>query len=305
MRQLHRIDWVLVFIIAIIGLLIASGAAVASEPQITLAPGTWRVVEFTNSENEQENLTITNISAPDVLLPYVIVDPASIPPLSTENITIKFTYVIESVRQSIPQDVFAVRVDGLIVYLDCSVPLPENAENRWAALEARIDALGESTMEQMEGLAARITMLESVEQENLMSEIDELHENIGLAFDGLLVWIKSELARIEASIPENSPPSDTSEWYAALDNIENILRRESQNADAQLRRNYEEQDAEAKADAESNTRIWSIGSALAVLCGVGVYFSIRGRFEGKSKKAHKRRPSDDGDDNPVKSQRKW
>lgn len=312
MRQLRWIDWALIFLTVLIMLIATSGAVVASEPQITLAPGTWRIVEFVNDENEQENLTITNISAPDVLLPYVVVSPTSIPPLSTENVTVQFAYVPIAVRQSVPEDVFAVRVGGLIVYLDCSVPLPENAENRWAALEARIDALQASFTEQMEGIVARITALESEpESENWVLEIESLRENVGLGFDGLLVWVKSELARIEASIPENSPPTDTSKWDAKLDNLETKLREERATADAQLRRGYEEQIADAEADAEYNTMMWSIGSALAVLGSVGGYFAIKKKFgdmsEKTSRKTPKRHSSDDekGDDNPIKSQRKW
>ena len=302
MKQLNLIDWVLLFLTAFILLLAASGAAVASEPQITLAPGTWQVVEFSNSENERENLTIINISAPDVLLPYVVVSPTSIPPLSSENVTVQFAYVDASVRKSVPQDVFAVQVDGLLVYLDLSVPLPENAENRWAELEARIEALRVSFAEQMEGLASRVTALESVEQENWMPELEALWENL----IGLGDWTTSKVMELWEAIPENSPPSDTAEWDAELDNLEKNMLKELADANAQMRRNYEKQIADTKADTERTALIYSVIAAVAAFGGVGVYFKIR-KFKGTSEKTSKRRSKEGGkgDDNPIKTQRKW
>ncbi len=263
---MKRIDWALISLTTLILLLAASGAAIASEPQITLAPGTWRVVEFTNTENERENLTITNISAPDVILPYVFVTPTSIPPLSSENVTVQFAYIPVSVRQSVPQDVFAVKIDGLLVYLDLSVPLPENAENRWAEIDVRIDALEASLSGQIESLIVRMVALES---ENWALEIESLHENVGLGFDGLLVWVKSELDRIDASIPENSHPVDV-EWYVKLlDNREAKIRAAIGNDIANM------QIEERMADAESEIdQALYIGFAAIVVAIVAVAVSI-------------------------------
>lgn len=317
MRQFRWIDWAIVFLTALILLIAASGAAIASwdQPQISLTPGTWQIVEFTNIENEPENLEVVNISTPLELLSYVVISPSSVPANSSENVVIQFAYVPLDIRQAVPQDTFAIQVNGLIVYLDCSVPLPENAENRWAALEARIDALQASLTDQIEGLAARITALESEpEQENWVVEIRALRENL----DNYSIWMITRIIALKAQIYEeldkrieNSPPTDTSEWDAKLDNLETKMREERRTDDAQVRQDYEERIADSNEDAEYNTMMWSIGSALAVLGAVSGYFAIKKKFGDVSekilKKTPKRHSSDDGkeEENPIKSQRKW
>lgn len=249
---MKRIDWALIFlsgIVFLIALLVAfSGSAAASwdQPQVALSPGTWQVIEFTNSENAPENLTVANISAPDVLLPYVVVSPTSVPPSSAENVTIQFAYVPVSVRQSVPHDIFSVQVNGMIVYLDLSVPLPENAENRWAELEARIDALRASFAEQMEDLAVRLTVLESAEHENWMPEFEALWDNLIRLGD----WTTSKIMELWASAPENSPPADMMLWQTMLDDVENELRTEYEQASNQLRQDYEAQIAKTNAENE-------------------------------------------------------
>lgn len=219
---MKRIDWFLLALVGIILLLIASGAAIASwsQPQITLTPGTWQTVEFANAENAPENLTIVNISAPDVLLPYVVVSPASIPPSSTENITIQFAYVPISVRDAIPQDVFSVQLNGLIIYLDLSIPLPENAENRWAEIDARFDALEASLMAQIESAVVRITALETAPDENWVPLIENLRENV-MAEVRLL---RVEIADLETANHENSSPIDMNWLTALLDNRDEGIR---------------------------------------------------------------------------------
>jgi len=290
-----------VFLTAFIMFLIAAGAAVASEPQVTLAPGTWQIVEFTNAENEQENLDVTNISAPPEILPYVVVSPSSVPANSSENVVIQFAYIPLTIRQAVPQDTFAVSISGIVVYLDLSVPLPENAENRWAELEARIVALQASFTEQMEGIAARITALESVEQENWEPEFEALWENLIRVED----WMTSnfhQIAELWDAMPENSPSVDVLLWQTMLGDVENELRGEQEWSSNQLRLDYEAQIAKVKKDAESDTMMWSIGSALAVLCGVGGYFGIKKKFrdvpEKILEKTHRRKTPKHGEITP-------
>lgn len=265
MKQIRWIDWVILFLVGFVLFLAASGAAVASwdEPQVKLTPGTWQVVEFTNDGDKPENLTVTNISAPDVLLSYVVVSPVSIPPSSAENVVIQFAYVPTSVRESIPQDVFSVQIDGLIVYLDLSVPLPENAENRWATIEARIDALGTSLADQIAGLAVRITALESIpKQENWMPEAKALWENLIRLGD----WTTSKIMELWANIPENSPPTNLAWVVALLDNQEARIRAAIGNDIANLE--IERRLAETRDENERLRYVAYAAIAIAIIAAV-------------------------------------
>ena len=298
MRQLRWIDGALVFLTALILLIAASGAAVASEPQVTLVPGQATTVVFDNPDNAPIVLTISSISAPDSLIPYLFISPTTISENSSREVTLQFVQIPQSIRENIPPDVYALSVSGgdsdLLVYLDISIPLPENAENRWAALEARIDALQASLTDQIEGLAARITALESEpEQENWVVEIRALRENL----DNYSIWMITRIIALKAQIYEeldkrieNSPPTDTSEWDAKLDNLETKMREERRTDDAQVRQDYEERIADSNEDAEYNTMMWSIGSALAVLGAVSGYFAIKKKFGDVSEKILKKTP---------------
>lgn len=270
MRQPRWIDWAIIALIGLILLIAASGAAIAaqSEPQITLAPGTWRFVEFTNDEDEPENLVIKNISAPDSLIPCLFVSPMTIPAHSSREVAFHFIQT-QSIKENILPDNYALRVIGcnrdLLVYLDLSIPLPENAENRWAALDVRIDALDASLSGEIKSLEVRITL----ESENWALEIESLRENVRLGFDGLLVWIKSELARIEASIPENSPSIDTAEWEAMLDERETGLRMAFASAIADMKVDHEKQIADAKSETDQ-ARYTSFAAIVVAIAAVAV-----------------------------------
>jgi len=286
---MKRIDWALVFLTPLIMFIAASGAAIASwdQPQITLTPGTWQTIEFTNTENRSENLTITNVSAPDVLLPFVLVSPASIPALSSENIIIQFAYIPSSVRESIPKDVFAVHIAGLLVYLDCSIPLPENAENRWAALEARIDALETSLTGQIESFASRIAVLESTMPENPTSEIEAIRENL----DNLKIWVVDRIIALETNIYdelneriENST-IDTSEWETMLEEQEAQLKTDFAGYIADMKIDYEGQMAERKAENDRSSMV-SYGAIVAAV--VALVITLRSKITMPSLKLPKR-----------------
>lgn len=227
MKEPRWINWAIIFLTSVILLLIASGAAVA-QPQITLKPGTWQAVEFTNADNQPENLEVTNISAPPELLPYVLVNPTVIPPLSTENVIVQLAYIPVAVRQAIPKDMFAVHINGLLVYLDLTTPLPKNAENRWAEIEADIDALRAWMEEQVDDFIFRIATLESAPKENLSPIIENLRENlqelIDARVDGLRAWAESTF------ISENPDV----EWEQALAEYDAEIRLEFSNHIADL-----------------------------------------------------------------------
>jgi hypothetical protein len=238
---------ILILVAALITLLGVTGVIAGSwgQPQITLKPGVWQTVEFTNPENEPENLVVTNISAPVELLPYVFVSPASVPPLSTENVTIQFAYIPTSVRQAIQPDVYAVQINGLLVYLDLTIPTEniENAENlqrKFEDLTSRLDAIGA----QIDNLLARVELLENEPAcENLRPEIEN---------------IRAELQLLKAAHLENSPDNS---WMGAAEN----LQARYDGIIGQLKLDYEEQIARAKEEAIDTATKYA---AIAVVASV-------------------------------------
>lgn len=232
---MKRLDWILLIATAILILTAFASLAAASEwdrPSVTLKPSEYQVVSFTNTENKLEDLVIVNISCPDQLLPFVLVLPSSVPAYSTENITIQFVAVPISVRQALPQDVFAVKLIGgnssLVVYLDLSVPIPENV---LADVYARID-----------NLLARIRLLEN--KPDLQGLVDNL---------------SSEIDDLRATIPENT------EWQAKLDNLEARLS----NLITQLRQDFVETGGQQTAETGIPTGAVVAGVGIVIVGVIG------------------------------------
>lgn len=291
---MKKLNMALIFLAALILMLAVKDFGVASDWQqseVTLVQGQAVVIVFNNPSDAEIILTPSAISAPPELVPYLFVSPTRIPADNSREITLKFIPLSPS-DENIPPGIYALRVSGgdsdLLVSLDLSVLPPENAENRWAAIEARVDALEASLSGRIEELIIAVAALESAPPENWALEIESLRENVKLGFDGLLVWIKSELARIEASIPENSPPTDTSEWYAALGELENELREEYIDAAAQLKRDYKAQIADAKADTESN--MITYGAIISAFVVAAVVLVKRGGVRKLASKIEKYKP---------------
>jgi len=257
-----KIDLALLIAVAIL-LMIALASLVKAgwdQPQLMLKPGESAVAEFTNTENVVDNLAIQNVSAPTELLPYVSLQPSSVPALSAENVTISFIYVPSSVLETMPRDMFAIKISGLIVYLDISAEVP--SENVLADVYARMD-----------NLLARIRSLETNPDPSLQQEIDDMR-----------VWLENINSGMENAISENSD-------FTAQE-IE-IIKIHINDKLTEMKGEYEQKIAEAEERSRSNAVAYAGIAVLVSLAIVYIVPKFLRRPEGKLKeKSEEKRPSE-------------
>jgi len=115
---------------------------------LTIEPGQTKTVSYVNDTAENDNLVLTNISAPAELLNYLFIDPGRVLAGATTTVTIQFITVPQSIRASITPDTYAVKVgESLVLYLDMGVDgseenltaMIENLETIVSDLQAQID----------------------------------------------------------------------------------------------------------------------------------------------------------------------
>jgi len=136
MRWLARLDrGFFVFLVFAVAFSLAPIASAGwDRPSVTLKPGENVIVGFANTDNVAVNLILENISAPEALLPFVVVYPTSIVAFDNTNIFITFATVPRSILSTITKDTYSIKIVGLVVYLDLTENQPSQ-ENILAELE--------------------------------------------------------------------------------------------------------------------------------------------------------------------------
>lgn len=241
--------WILITISAILLMVALAGFAVASEIGWSEFP-----IELEEGWIENVFLTVEN-SAQISLVPLfafegidnIVGFQPSIVDEGTTLISIWFAQMGIAEKEGIAPDIYRVKLVAmqadnkefpLLIYLKLGeVPPSGNADNIWVELNARIDALEAS-------LGDRIAALESaLAAENLMPELETLREDLAAELE---IFREDMMAEFKEN--ENSP--DTTEWHAALNNLELRLATNFANAIAQLRSDSERQRAADKSDMD-------------------------------------------------------
>jgi len=217
-----------------------------------LTPGQGTSLTLRNAENVALELELTNVSAPSELLSYVIFHPSSIPPFGEENVWIHFAHVPAALRNQIPQDLYAVRLDGILIYLDLSAPLQD--ENDVGLENFRLEILG-----LVENLRAEISHLENSNykliENGLLSLENELSDFIASnqadmrqlrsLFESELGHLKIRTARLE-----NSPISQ--DWLEEFE--------------AKIMGFLADMDLKIQEIEKEEGRAWIALAVIAVLC---------------------------------------
>lgn len=291
MIKTDRTGLALIITASILVMVAFAGSAFASgtwgELSITLKPGESATVEFTNTENTVNALDIVNISAPD-LVPYVVASPDSMGALATENVTISFVSVPQSILDNMAKENnYAVLVEGLIVYLDLTGETPSENENAYnlAILTSRVDSLEAALTAFMaeargdisdladwlatvtsaqDGLVFRITALENVEAENWAEEIQNVR-----------AWWDARLDELEAIIPENSPSDNSStDWTPEIEAAKVLLRTEFAARLAKEEARHDAKMAEVTAGTESTMQTYLVVAVGAMVGLVAIMFKL-------------------------------
>ena len=190
-RRWGLVDYILLFLIVALAILVMSARAAGASwtaQNLTIKPGEWKRIDYANPENTKIELSLTNISCPSEILPYIVISPTTIPENSTTAVSIQLAYIPKTILSNIVPDIYSVNVSNLLIYIDLTevgmggATTIENLLVGISALENRISQLENSGVEErlseleeyvatLEGFIAR---LENSGQEENISRLEEL-----------------------------------------------------------------------------------------------------------------------------------
>jgi len=265
---------ILIFLALVIALsLMPSASANWDRPSVTLKPGENVVVEYINTENLAKNFAVENISAPDALLPFVVVSPASIAAFDNENIYITFVTVPQSVSSGIAKDTYSIKITGLVVNLDMTEnnPSQENIDNITAeltALRAELNSLRTSISIYLDNLQLQNTRQDQC-IDNLTQCLTALQDNIAR--------INIRLDALFAKVYENSPYDN---YDVEIKNMYDWIQGANDNVWAQVNGLLTVQDEKLLAMQEvvDENRTYAY-AGIGVAIGVGFFMLLIMRFK--------------------------